>query len=422
MRRWTRREFGALTGAAALAGMAAPAIAAAPARVVVIGGGPAGATVARYLAHAPSRIDVTLVEAEPRYHTCFFGNLYLSGLRSFESLGHGYEALRAKHGVTVAHDTVAAIDPSARQVRLAGGGTLAYDRLVAAPGIAFRWNAIEGLDEAASEIMPHAWRGGAQMQKLRRQLEAMPDGGLFLMSIPPDPIRCPPGPYERVSLVACYLKREKPKSKILVLDSKNSFPKQELFQDAWNRLYPGMIEWLPLDFHGGVKSVDAAARTVAIANERFACAVANVIPPHSAGTHRAARRAWPTKRAGVRSILRPSNPSWSPGIHVVGDAIIPGEMPKSAFAASSQAKVCAMAVAALLDGRDPFEARFFNTCWSFVGPDDAVKVGASYRVVEGKIKAVEKFISKVGESAEMRALAARHAEAWYAAISADAFG
>ena len=259
------------------------------------------------------------------------------------------------------------------------------------------------------------------MQLLRRQLEAMEDGGLFLMSVPPDPIRCPPGPYERVSLVACYFKREKPKSKILVLDSKNSFPKQELFQDAWNRLYPGMVEWLPMDFHGGVKSVDAGARTVNIANETFACAVANVIPPHSAGSIAlqaglADEKGWcPVDPATLESKL-------APGIHVVGDAIIPGEMPKSAFAASSQAKVCAMAVAALLDGSDPFEARFFNTCWSFLGPDDAVKVGASYRVVEGKIKAVEKFISKVGESAEVRERAARQAEAWYAAISADAFG
>jgi len=421
MTRWTRRGFGKLAGAAALAGIAAPSIAAASARLVVVGGGPAGATVARYLAHAPSRIQVTLVEAEPRYHTCFFGNLYLSGLRSFDSLGHGYDGLQSKHNVTVAHDTVTAIDPAAKRVRLASGGTLDYDRLAVAPGIAFRWNAIEGLDEAASGSLPHAWRGGAQMRLLRRQLEAMEDGGLFLMSVPPDPIRCPPGPYERVSLVACYFKREKPKSKILVLDSKNSFPKQELFQDAWNRLYPGMVEWLPMDFHGGVKSVDPAARTVAVANERFACAVANVIPPHSAGdialaTGLADEKGWcPVDPATLESKL-------VPGVHVVGDAIIPGEMPKSAFAANSQAKVCAMAIAAQLDGRDPFEARFFNTCWSFVGIDDAVKVGASYRIVEGKIKAVEKFISKVGESAETRKRAAGQAEAWYAAISADAFG
>ena len=421
MTRWTRRDLGKLAGAAAFAGIAAPAIAAASARVVVIGGGPAGATVARYLAQAPSRLQVTLVEAESRYHTCFFGNLYLSGLRSFDSLGHGYETLQGKHGVTIVHDTVAAIDSTAKQVRLAGGGSLAYDRLVVAPGIAFRWDAIEGLDEVASEMLPHAWRGGAQMQLLRQQLEAMADGGLFLMSVPPDPLRCPPGPYERVSLVACYFKREKPKSKILVLDSKNSFPKQELFQDAWNRLYPGMVEWLPLDFHGGVKSVDPGARTVTIANDTFKCAVANIIPPQSAGsialaTGLANDKGWcPVDPATLESKL-------VPGVHVVGDAIIPGEMPKSAFAANSQAKVCAMAVAALLDGRDPFEARFFNTCWSFLGPDDAVKIGASYRIVEGKITAVEKFISKVGETAEARETAARQAEAWYAAIGADAFG
>ena len=269
--------------------------------------------------------------------------------------------------------------------------------------------------------MPHAWRGGPQMQLLRRQLEAMADGGLFLMWIPPDPIRCPPGPYERVSMVACYFKREKPKSKILVLDSKNSFPKQELFQEAWNQLYPGMVEWLPMDFHGGVKSIDPAARKVSTGSEAFTCAVANVIPPHAAGDIALAggladEKGWcPVDPATLESKL-------APGIHVVGDAIIPGEMPKSAFAANSQAKVCAMAIDALLNGRAPFEARFFNTCWSFVGIDDAVKVGASYRIVEGKIKAVEKFISKVGESTETRKRAAQQAEAWYSAISTDAFG
>jgi sulfide dehydrogenase [flavocytochrome c] flavoprotein chain len=269
--------------------------------------------------------------------------------------------------------------------------------------------------------LPHAWHGAAQMRLLQRQLGAMEDGGLFLLTVPPDPIRCPPGPYERVSLVACYLKREKPKSKILMLDSKNSFPKQELFQDAWNRLYRGMVEWLPLDFHGGVTSVDAGTRTVMISNDKFQCAVANVIPPHTAGTialrtDLADEKGWcPVDPATLESKLVPR-------IHVVGDAIIPGEMPKSAFAANSQAKVCAMAVAALLDGRDPFEARFFNTCWSFVGPNDAVKIGASYRAIDGKIKAVEKFISNVEESAETRSLAARQAKTWYAAITADAFG
>jgi sulfide dehydrogenase [flavocytochrome c] flavoprotein chain len=421
MTRWTRRDLGRLAGSIALAGIAAPAIAAASARVVVVGGGPAGATVARYLAHARSRLRVTLVEADARYHTCFFSNLYLAGLRSFDSLAHDYEGLHAKHRVTIVHDTVAAIEPAAKQVRLAGGGKLEYDRLVVAPGIAFRWDAIEGYGEAASEILPHAWRSGEQMRLLRRQLGAMEDGGLFLLTIPPDPIRCPTGPYERVSLVACYFKREKPKSKILVLDSKNSFPKQELFQDAWNRLYPGMVEWLPLDFHGGATSVDPGKRIVSIDHDKFQCAVANVIPPHTAGiialrTGLADEKGWcPVDPATLESKL-------IPGVHVVGDAIIPGEMPKSAFAASSQAKVCAMAVAALFAGRDPFEARFFNTCWSFLAPDDAVKIGASYRIVENKIKAVEKFISKVEESAETRRLAARQAEAWYVSITADAFG
>jgi sulfide dehydrogenase [flavocytochrome c] flavoprotein chain len=417
----TRREFIRLAGAASLAGMVArPAIGQARARVVVIGGGAGGATVARYLA-ATASLDVTLVEANEQYRTCFFSNLYLGGLRSFESLAHGYDGLRNKHGVSVVHESAAAVDPAAKTVRLTGGSVLPYDRLVMAPGIDFRYDAIEGYSKAAAEIMPHAWRGGAQTMLLRQQLEAMPDGGLFVLVAPADPFRCPPGPYERVSMVAAYFKREKPKSKILVLDGKNSFSKQELFQDAWNRHYPGMVEWLPLDFTGGVKAVDPDNRAVKTPDESFDADVANVIPPQTAGrialeSGLADESGWcPVDPSTLESRLQAD-------IHLVGDAIRPGEMPKSAFAANSQAKVCAMAVAAALTGSRRFEPRFFNTCWSFLAADDAALIGASYRVADGKIAAVTKFVSKVGEAAEVRARTARQAGAWYTAITADMFG
>ena len=420
MSRWTRREVIRLAGAAGLVGMARSAIGQTKARVVVIGGGAGGATVAKYLA-STAALEVTLVEANPRYKTCFFSNLYLAGLRSFETLVHGYDIVRSKYGVSVVHESAVAVDPAAKTVRLASGATLPYDRLVMAPGIDFRYDAIEGYSEAAAKIMPHAWRGGEQAMLLRRQLEAMPEGGLFVLVAPADPFRCPPGPYERVSLVADYFKREKPKAKILVLDSKNSFSKQELFQDAWNRHYPGMVEWLPLDFTGGVKAVDPDNRAVKTAGETFDAAVANVIPPQTAGrialeSGLADESGWcPVDPSTLESRLQAN-------IHLVGDAIKPGDMPKSAFAANSQAKVCAMAVAAALTGSRRFEPRFFNTCWSFLAADDAVRIGASYRVADGKIAAVTKFISKVGESAEVRAQAARQAGAWYAAITADMFG
>jgi NADPH-dependent 2,4-dienoyl-CoA reductase/sulfur reductase-like enzyme len=420
MTRWPRRRFTRIAGTLGLAALARPALAQGKARVVIVGGGPGGATVAKYLAETAPSLEVTLVEANAEYRTCFFSNLYLAGLRPFESLAHGYDALRAAHGIDVVHDTVAAVDPGARTVRLAGSQALAYDRLVMAPGIDFRYDAIEGYSEAAAKLMPHAWRGGEQARLLRQQLEAMPDGGLFVMAAPPDPFRCPPGPYERVSLIADYFRREKPKAKILVLDAKNKFSKQELFQDAWAQRYPGMVEWLPADFTGGVTAVIPDKRVVKTADDTFEAAVANVIPPQTAG--RIARDSGLADESG----WCPVDPNTlesrlQPGIHLVGDAIIPGEMPKSAFAANSQAKVCAMAVAAALTGSRRFEARFFNTCWSFLAADDAVRIGAAYAVVDGKITATQKFISKTGESADTRAAAARQAVAWYAAITADMF-
>ncbi|MGH6927317.1 MAG: FCSD flavin-binding domain-containing protein [Dongiaceae bacterium] len=420
MNRWSRRRFTRLAGTIGLVAMARPTIAQGKARVVIVGGGPGGATVAKYLAETAPSLAVTLVEANAQYRTCFFSNLYLAGLRPFDSLAHGYATLRTGHGIDVVHDSAIAVDPGTMTVRLAGGRTLPYDRLVMAPGIDFRYDAIEGYGESAAKLMPHAWRGGEQARLLREQLEAMPDGGLFVLVAPPDPFRCPPGPYERVSLIADYFRREKPKAKILVLDSKNKFSKQALFQDAWAQRYPGMVEWLPADFTGGVKAVVPNERAVKTADETFEAAVANVIPPQTAGRI--------TLEAGLAddSGWCPVDPNTlesrlQPGIHLVGDAIIPGEMPKSAFAANSQAKVCAMAVAAALTGSRRFEARFFNTCWSFLAADDAVRVGASYAVVDGKIAATKQFISKTGESADTRAATARQAVAWYSAITADMF-
>ena len=281
---WTRRQFGCLAGAACLTALV-PRVARgqAKSRVVVIGGGIGGATVARYLAASAGTIEVTLVEPKLRYATCFFSSLYLAGMRSFESLTHGYERLAQRYGINVIHDTAVTIDPVAKTVALKGGGKLPYDRLVLAPGIAFKFGTVEGYDQAATEIMPHAWNAGPQTELLRRQLESMEDGGVFLIVSPPNPFRCPPGPYERASLVAYYFKQFKPKSKILILDAKDSFFEQDLFQDAWVRHYPGMIEWLPGQFTGGVKSVNVKDLSVKTEAETFKAAVVNFIPPQTAG-------------------------------------------------------------------------------------------------------------------------------------------
>jgi len=420
MKRWTRRAFGGLVAASLLTALR-PARDQGKPRVVVIGGGVGGATAAKYLATSGHNLDVTLVEPKRRYATCFFSNLYLAGLRSFESLTHGYEALAQRHGVNVIHDSATMIDPAAKTVALTGGGKLSYDRLIVAPGIAFKFGAIEGYDEAAATVMPHAWNAGPQTILLRRQLESMEDGGVFVIVAPPNPFRCPPGPYERASLVAYYFKQYKPRAKILILDAKDSFFEQDLFEDAWRRHYPGMIEWLPAQFTGGVTAVDATTRSTVTSGETFKAAVANVIPPQMAG-HLA-------QQAGLadHSGWCPVDPATfestrQPGIHVVGDAIIAGQMPKSAFVANSQAKLCAFAIVAALTGGKPPVAHLFNTCFTLLAADDAVSDAIVFKPAGDTIKISDIFLSKIGESAETRRQAMREANGWYDAFTHDMLG
>ena len=419
---WTRRKFGGFAGTSLVAALGARAARGqTKARVVVIGGGIGGATVAKYLATSSAKPDVTLVEPKHQYTTCFFSNFYLAGLRSLESLTHDYETLARQYGIKVIHDTVTAIDPAAKTVALAGGAKLPYDRAVVAPGIAFRHGAIEGYDEAAMQTMPHAWNGGPQTKLLRQQLESMEDGGVFVIAAPPDPFRCPPGPYERACLVAYYFKQFKPRAKILILDAKDTFFEQDLFEDGWNRHYPGMIEWLPDQFTGGVKSVDVKARAIRTASETFNASVANIIPAQIAGEL--------AQRAGLAD-----QSGWCPvdpmtfeskllhGIHVIGDATTTGDMPKSAFVANSQAKACAFAIAAALTGSEQIELHLFNTCFTLLAPNDAVSDAISFKPVGGSIKITDVFFSPVGESDEMRRQAAHQADGWYAAFTHDVFG
>jgi NADPH-dependent 2,4-dienoyl-CoA reductase/sulfur reductase-like enzyme len=387
----------------------------------VIGGGVGGATAAKYLALSSETLDVTLVEPKTRYTTCFFSNLYLAGLRSLESLTHGYETLAQRYGVNVVQDSVMAIDPAARNVSLESGANLSYDRIVLAPGIAFKAGAIDGYDDAATQIMPHAWTAGPQTVLLRQQLESMEDGGVFVLVAPPDPYRCPPGPYERASLIAYYFRQYKPRAKILILDAKDSFFEQDVFQDGWNRHYPGMIEWLPGQFTGGIKAVDVKGRLVKTAADTFKADVANVIPPQEAGQLAQQVRlvdesGWcPIDPMTFESKLQPE-------IHVIGDAAKAGNMAKSAFASNSQAKVCAFAILAALTGSERFLPHLFNTCFTFLASDDAVTSTISYRTEPETIKINDTFISKVGENAETRRKAVREADGWYAAFTHDVFG
>ena len=418
----TRRRFGCLIGASGMAAFGPRAARGqAKARVVVVGGGVGGATAAKYLALSADTLEITLVEPKLQYTTCFFSNLYLAGLRSLASLTHGYEALARQYGIRIIQDSVSGIDPAAKTVGLESGGRLSYDRLIVAPGIAFKFDAIEGYDEAATQTLPHAWIAGPQTQLLRAQLEAMEDGGVFVLTAPPNPFRCPPGPYERASLIAAYFQQFKPRAKILILDAKDSFFEQDLFQDAWERHFPGMIEWLPAQFTGGIKAVDVQTRSIKTASDSFAAAVANVIPPQVAGL--LAQKAGLADASGwcpVDPVTFESKQQ--PGIHVVGDAAIAGDMPKSAFAANSQAKMCAFAVAARLTGAEGQSPHLFNTCFTYLAPDDAVSDAISFTPGGGSIKLGDISLSKVGEPAQTRRAAARAADGWYDAFTHDVFG
>jgi sulfide dehydrogenase [flavocytochrome c] flavoprotein subunit len=418
----SRRQFIGGMGALAVAGgFPLPAIAQGKPKVVVIGGGPGGATVAKYVAK-DGGVDVTLVEPAKQFTTCFHSNLYLGGFRSWESITHKYDKLASKYGVKLVHQAAAGIDREKKTVRLANGRSLNYDRLVVAPGIDLKWDSVPGYSEAASEKLPHAWKAGPQTQLLRRQLNALKDGDLIVMIAPPNPYRCPPGPYERISMMAHVLKAKgHKKSRIIILDPKENFSKQALFTEGWQKHYPGMIEWQDPKMHGGVKGVDAKAMTVKTDLAEYKAALINVIPAQMAG--KIARDAGLTNQSGFCPINPENMKSTNDAnVYIIGDASIAGDMPKSGFSANSQAKVAAMAIRGELANARTFPARYANTCWSLIETNDTVKVGGRYEPKDGKITAVETFISKTGESAEMRKAQQEENMGWYAGITADIFG
>jgi len=422
--RRTRREVLKLAGAAPLAAVASrPSLAQSAPRVVVVGGGFGGATCARYLKRADPDIRVSLVEPTSVFVTCPFSNAVLGGLRDLSSITFDYTRLHDADGVDVVEDKAARLDPVARNVTLAGGATLPYDRLVLSPGIAFRWDGLEGYDEAAAERMPHAWKAGPQTALLRAQLEAMDDGGVVAITVPEPPFRCPPGPYERASLIAHYLKTHKPRSKLLILDASDSFSKQDLFTAAWRELYPGMIEWLPRSQGGQVIRVDPEAMVLHTDFEEVPVAVANVIPPQcAAGIARAAGLDEGQGWCAVDG--RTFESTVHPGVHLLGDAILAGAMPKSGFSANSQAKTCAAAIAALLHDRQPPEPALINTCYSLVAPDYGISIGGVYEVLDGEIVAIKGAggLSPQDADRAFRKREADYARSWYANITADMFG
>jgi len=431
MTRLSRRTFVRLAGGTVAGLIAAPAVVTAQARprILVVGGGFGGASAARFAATRYQGLDVTLVEPQARFITCPYGNVLLSGRRTLDQITHGYENV-AKAGVTVVQDWVDGIDAAGKTVRLRGGRTLGYDKLILSPGIALRWNAIEGYDEAASAIFPHAWMGGdgSQITLLRRQLEAMPDGGVVGIAIPANPFRCPPGPYERISMIAAYLKRSKPKSKILALDAKDSFSKQGLFQDGWKELYGDMIEWVPLGKDGKVVRVDAKEKVFETEfGKKIKVDVGNVIPPQSAA--RIAIDSGLTNDSGWVEVKSSTFESAkAEHIHVIGDANIGAPMPKSGYIANSTSKQAVAAAMASLRGEPvPASPVYFNTCYSHVGDDYGISIVGVFRPAEkGFVETPNSGgVSPRGplaEQANQRKLEAQYADAWYASITKDAFG
>ena len=415
----TRRQFLKAAGKAA-ALLPLPALAqGSSGRVVVIGGGFAGATCARFVKRMDPRVTVTLVEASRTFTACPFSNSVIAGLRDLTAQQFGYDKTAAS-GVAINFATATAVDTQARMVTLSDGVRLGYDRLVTAPGVDIRWDSLPGYTEAAAEQMPHAWKAGPQTLLLRNQLEAMADGGTVIISAPANPFRCPPGPYERASLIAYYLKTKKPKSKLIVLDAKDAFSKQGLFQNAWKELYPN-LEWVPLSKGGKVNAVDVGAMMLITDFDRYRGDVVNVIPPQKAG--RIAEVAGVTNNTG----WCPINPetfesTLQPGIHVIGDATIAGAMPKSAFAANAQAKVCAAAVVKLLAGQKPDETRLINTCYSLAAPDYGISIANVYRPKDGVLVDAGGGVSPANAPASFRAQEAMFANGWFETITGEVFG
>ncbi len=431
MSQFTRRRFLTASASAAavslVSGFSTFAIGGAKKSVVVVGGGIGGATAAKYLCMMDCSIEVTLIEPNRNYFTCFMSNEVLGGERSIDSIRFGYADI-AKHGVTVVHDRVADIDVVKRVVKTMSGKQFVYDRCIVAPGVDFKWDTIEGYDAKVAEIIPHAWKAGSQTVTLRRQLEAMRDGGTVLIVPPPNPYRCPPGPYERASQIAHYLKQYKPRSKIIILDPKDSFSKIDLFMDGWKRHYGygtenSMITWVSGAAGGEVESVDVGNMTVQALVEAFSGDVINIIPAQKAG--KIAFLAGLTNKEGWCPIDGKTFESTiHRNVHVIGDAALAKPLPKAGYAANSEAKVCAAAIIASFNGRRTPQPSWINTCFSIIAPGDGISAVMVYAYRDGRIIEVPGAggLTPREFDPKMRAREEQYAHSWFNNITDDVFG
>ena len=389
---------------------------------MVIGGGAGGTIAAKYIRQSDSSIDVTLIETNKEHYTCFMSNEVIGGDRKITTIKHPYDGLK-KYGINIVHSMATAIDADKKTVMTASGDSFSFDRLIVSPGVSLKYNTIEGYDEAAAEVMPHAWKAGHQTALLRKQLEAMDDGGLVVIAPPGNPYRCPPGPYERACQVAHYLKHNKPKSKVLIIDAKDKFSKQGLFTQGWKARYDGMVEWVPAaDTGGGITSIDAASMTVSTDFDDYQADVVNIIPPQKAGA--IAEIAGLTDDSGWCPVdLGTFESTIHPGMYVIGDASMATGMPKSGYAANSQAKVCAAAVVASLNEIEMADPSYVNTCYSLVAPDYGISVAAVYRLAEdrSKIAKIAGGLTPGDASPDALQREVLYAYSWYDNIVADMF-
>ena len=425
MAKLNRRDFiktGGSTAVGLTIGLGFPHLAlGASKKVVVVGGGAGGAIAAKYVKMMDPTIDVTLIEKNKMYYTCFMSNEVLGGERDLDSLEFSYGGL-ANHGINVVYSEATGVDHDKKYV-MTTDGKYAFDKLILSPGIDFRWGAIRGYDESAIEMMPHAYKAGMQTILLKKQLMAMRDGGTVIIAPPDNPFRCPPGPYERACQIAHFLKMNKPKSKILIIDAKEKFSKQGLFMQGWKDMYAGMIDWMPAsETGGGIVSVNTKKMMISSEIDDFKGDVINIIPPQKAG-----------KIADISGCADDSG--WCPvhldtfesrihkNVHIVGDASIAPGLPKSGYAANSEAKVCASAVVAALNEKPTPTPSYVNTCYSIVAPGYGISVAAVYRLAKDK-SAIEKVsggLTAVDASAEVRAREAQYAYSWFQNVTADMF-
>ena len=393
-----------------------------PAKVVVIGGGFGGATAAIFLKKLDPNIEVILIEKNTLYATCPFSNSVISGMNEFSYILKNYKYFE-KLKIEVLHDVAIEIDSTHKNIKMNSGRNIFFDRCIVSPGIDFEYENIIGNSPKVENKIPHAWRAGSQTQLLRKQLVAMPNGGTFLISPPPNPFRCPPGPAERISLVANYFKENKPKSKIIVLDPKNKFGKQSLFKNGWAMLYPDMIEYRNSNDFGTVREVVSDKMLLVTDVDEVTGDVINLIPAQKAGkiafnSGLVDQSGWcPVNHATFESRLEKD-------VYVIGDASISSPMPKSGVSAYSQAKVCAAAIVSSLNGETLSNPKFINYCYSLVAPDYGISVAMVYEFDGKQIKVIEGAGGKspANKSIKFRRLEAQYAEGWYKTITKEIWG